>query len=63
MNPEFTPTEHQRHLVRVLRANGVPIRIIADNLGISKPTLRKHLHRGLEEGEAAEDDPERSAGE
>jgi hypothetical protein len=51
------PTDERRQHVAVLRANGIPLRIIAEMLQISLPTLRVHykpaLRRGYETVRAA----------
>jgi hypothetical protein len=49
----FKPTEDQRRLVQVMRANGVPVNIIAKNIvagGIDYKTLVKHFATELEDG-------------
>lgn len=45
---EFEPTDEQREMVMVLRASGVSVLPIADAIGISEPTLRKHFALELE---------------
>lgn len=45
--PEFEPTEAQRLRVSVLCEAGVPQLAIANDIGISKNTLRKHFAREL----------------
>jgi Homeodomain-like domain len=55
--PPHVPSEERRQHVAVLRANGVPVRIIAEMLGISHQTLRTHykpeLRNGFEKVKAA----------
>jgi hypothetical protein len=48
--PAFDPTEGNRRTVRVLRANGDPLAVIAANIGITEKTLRKHFRAELEDG-------------
>ena len=45
--PPHVPTDRTRQHVAVLRANGVPVRIIAEMLGISHQTLRDSLQAGI----------------
>lgn len=52
-NPNFLPhlvTEDARQLVRVLAANGIAQRIIADNVGIPIATLKRHYKKELTDG-------------
>lgn len=53
--PAFQPTEQQRHLVQVLRANGVKVEMIAANLRIDLHTLHKHFRHELAAGKAQVD--------
>jgi hypothetical protein len=39
----FAPTEDQRKMVNVLASFGVPEKDIAEAIGVSEPTLRKHF--------------------
>lgn len=50
--PSFEPTPQERQLVRVLRANGNAVRVIASLVGsgIDAKTLRKHFRDELREG-------------
>lgn len=41
--PEFSPTDEDREKVRVLKACGMSCDAIAEVIGISEPTLRKHF--------------------
>ncbi len=41
--PEFAPTDDEREKVRVLKACGMSNEAIAEVIGISEPTLRKHF--------------------
>ena len=49
--PSFRPTENHRKLARLLASRGIPQDQIADVVGISPKTLRKHLRRELTLGE------------
>jgi len=49
--PDFVPNPQQQQLVQVMRATGTPIHIIAANLHISEPTLRKHFKQELATGQ------------
>jgi predicted ArsR family transcriptional regulator len=40
---EFKPTDDQRTTVRVLKAGGMTNEAVAEVIGISEPTLRKHF--------------------
>lgn len=40
---EMEPTDEQREKVRVLKAGGMTNEAIAEAIGISEPTLRKHF--------------------
>lgn len=46
--PEYKPTDEQRALVRRLRAGGTSIGEVAQAIGISRNTLRKHFAAELE---------------
>lgn len=59
--PTFEPTNQQRQTVQILRANGVPINVIAKNvhwtdedqrsgIGIDAKTLRKYFKEQLDDG-------------
>ena len=48
--PFYEPTQDQRRMVQVLRANGVLIGTIARYLGISAPTVRRHFKVELSHG-------------
>ncbi len=50
--PQFEPTADQREQVRVMRANGDCLQIIAGDIGISVPTLRRAFREELETGHA-----------
>ncbi|MGN6451257.1 MAG: hypothetical protein ACTHLK_22220 [Brucella intermedia] len=46
--PEFAPTDEHREKVRVLKACGMTNDAIAEAIGISEPTLRKHFSLELD---------------
>jgi hypothetical protein len=47
----FTPSEEQRHLVKVLSSYGIRQEDIATEVGLRSPkTLRKHLREDLDRG-------------
>lgn len=50
--PEFVATDEDREKVRVLKAGGMSNEAIAEAIGISEPTLRKHFSFDLEMGAA-----------
>lgn len=50
--PEFAPTDDDREKVRVLKAGGMSNEAIAEAIGISEPTLRKHFPSELDRGGA-----------
>lgn len=45
---EMEPTDEQREKVRVLKAGGMTNEAIAEAIGISEPTLRKHFASELD---------------
>jgi hypothetical protein len=48
---EFTPSEEQRHLVKVLSSYGIRHADIATEVGLRSPkTLRKHFREDLDRG-------------
>lgn len=49
---EFEPTDEDREKVRVLKAGGMSNVGIADVIGISEPTLRKHFSSELDRATA-----------
>ncbi|MGV1913849.1 hypothetical protein [Agrobacterium vitis] len=49
---EFEPTDEDREKVRVLKAGGMSNVGIADVVGISEPTLRKHFSSELDRATA-----------
>lgn len=49
---EFAPTDDEREKVRVLKAGGMSNEAIAEAIGISEPTLRKHFPSELDRGTA-----------
>ena len=49
---EFAPTDEDREKVRVLKAGGMSNVGIADVIGISEPTLRKHFSLELDRATA-----------
>src|SRR5690349_11492477 len=49
---EFAPTDDGREKVRVLKAGGMSNEAIAEAIGISEPTLRKHFPSELDRGTA-----------
>lgn len=49
---EFAPTDEDREKVRVLKAGGMSNVGIADVIGISEPTLRKHFSSELDRATA-----------
>ncbi len=49
---EFEPTDEDREKVRVLKAGGMSNVGIADVIGISEPTLRKHFSLELDRATA-----------
>lgn len=50
--PEFAPTDEDREKVRVLKAGGMSNEAIAEVIGISEPTLRKHFSLELDRATA-----------
>ena len=48
--PPFEPTNSQRQIVQVLRANGIAVGVIAANVRCSVPTLRRHFKAELRDG-------------
>lgn len=50
--PPYEPTDEDREKVRVLKAGGMSNEAIAEVVGISEPTLRKHFSSDLEIGGA-----------
>jgi hypothetical protein len=48
--PAFVPTSGQRRLVEVLRANGVPMPVIASLLDVDIKTVRRHFRAELQTG-------------
>lgn len=46
--PEFAPSDEEREKVRVLKASGMSNEAIAEAIGISEPTLRKHFSSEME---------------
>lgn len=48
--PPFEPTEQQKQLVSVLRANGISERMIARNLRINVRTMKRAFRHELKEG-------------
>ena len=50
--PEYAPTDDEREKVRVLKAGGMSNEAIAEAVGISEPTLRKHFSSELDRGTA-----------
>ena len=46
--PEFAPTDEDREKVRVLKAGGMTNEAIAEVIGVSEPTLRKHFSYELD---------------
>lgn len=50
--PEYAPTDEEREKVRVLKAGGMSREAIAEAIGISEPTLRKHFSLDMEIGAA-----------
>ncbi|MDW9726313.1 hypothetical protein GOB91_29130 [Sinorhizobium meliloti] len=50
--PEYVPTDDEREKVRVLKAGGMSNEAIAEAVGISEPTLRKHFSSELDRGTA-----------
>lgn len=50
--PEFAPTDEDREKVRVLKAGGMSNEAIAEVIGISEPTLRKHFSSELDRATA-----------
>lgn len=49
---EFAPTDDEREKVRVLKAGGMSNEAIAEAIGVSEPTLRKHFPSELDRGTA-----------
>lgn len=49
---EFQPTDEDREKVRVLKAGGMSMEAIAEAVGISEPTLRKHFSSELDRATA-----------
>jgi DNA-binding CsgD family transcriptional regulator len=50
--PEFEPTDEEREKVRVLKAGAMSNEAIAEVIGISEPTLRKHFSSELDRATA-----------
>ena len=50
--PEFSPTDEEREKVRVLKAGGMSNEAIAEVIGISDTTLRKHFSAELDKATA-----------
>ena len=50
--PEFAPTDEDREKVGVLKAGGMSNEAIAEVIGISEPTLRKHFSLELDRATA-----------
>lgn len=50
--PEYQATDEEREKVRVLKAGGMSNEAVAEALGISEPTLRKHFSSELDRGTA-----------
>lgn len=50
--PPYAPSDEEREKVRVLKAGGMSNEAIAECIGISEPTLRKHFHSELDRGGA-----------
>lgn len=50
--PRFEPNAQQRRTVRALAGYGIPHRSIAEVVGITGPTLRKHFRLELDTAEA-----------
>lgn len=48
----YEPTDEDREKVRVLKAGGMSNEAIAEAVGISEPTLRKHFRSDLDIGSA-----------
>jgi hypothetical protein len=48
--PPFEPTDNQRQLVQVLVSNGISHASIAEQIGVSEPTLRRAFKRELVNG-------------
>lgn len=48
--PAHAPTDKQRQLVQVLKANGSPHKVIAMVIGISEDTLTRHYRHELDNG-------------
>jgi hypothetical protein len=48
--PAYQPTDGNRQMVRVLKANGIGERTIATELQIDRKTLRKHFRTELRDG-------------
>ena len=46
------PTEENRRMVRMLAGIGVPIRMVAGQVGVDEKTLRKHYGEDVEQGQA-----------
>lgn len=49
---EFKPTDEDREKVRVLKAGGMSNEAIAEAVGISEPTLRKHFSSEIDRATA-----------
>lgn len=49
---EYAPTDDEREKVRVLKAGGMSSEGIAEAIGISEPTLRKHFSSELDRATA-----------
>lgn len=50
--PAYAPTDDEREKVRVLKAGGMSNEAIAEAIGISEPTLRKHFSSELDRATA-----------
>lgn len=50
--PEYAATDEEREKVRVLKAGGMTNVAIAEAIGISEPTLRKHFSSELDRATA-----------
>lgn len=50
--PAYEPTDDDREKVRVLKAGGMSNEAVAEAIGISEPTLRKHFSSELDRATA-----------
>lgn len=50
--PEYVPTDEEREKVRVLKAGGMSNEAVAEAIGISEPTLRKHFSSEIDRATA-----------